>query len=346
VVSVVAVEPIRLTQFSHGAGCACKLGPTELSDVLDPIRDHPAMRHHDLMVGMHGSDDAGVFRLPGDRALVQTVDFFMPVVDDPFDWGRITAANALSDVYAMGGTVLTALQLLGWPRDQLPFEAASEVMRGGAEKMSEAGCTVVGGHSIDSPEPIYGFAVTGLIDASDVIENAGAMVGDLLLLTKPLGLGIITTALKRGVCPPELAAEAVAIMATLNARAAEAMKRAGAHAATDITGYGLLGHLREMVIASKVGARINTSAVPVLDGVIELCQAGHYPGGSKRNLAAVLPSLDGSVDDLTVQILADAQTSGGLLIAVDAEQAETLSNELGAPVIGEVTDEVGRISLG
>ncbi len=282
------MDSIRLTSFSHGAGCACKLSSLELSQIVGPLLEHPASRHADLIVGVATSDDAGVMRLPGGdgRVLVQTVDFFTPIVDDPGDWGRIAATNALSDIYAMGATPLTALQLLGWPRDTLAFEAASEVVLGGAEVMATAGCVIVGGHSIDDPEPTYGFAVTGLVDESGVITNGGARPGDALVLTKPLGAGIATTAHKAGRCPPGVLDQVVSNMATLNDRAGAALRPNQAHAATDVTGFGLLGHLTEMLEASGVGAVVEMSQVPVIEGIRELYRQGFYPGGSRRNLQA------------------------------------------------------------
>ncbi len=279
-------------------------------------------------MGIGTNDDAGVYRLSEGRALVQTVDFFTPIVDDAFDWGRIGAANALSDVYAMGGQPLTALQLIGWPRDQLSFELAGEVVRGGAAVMAEAGCTIVGGHSVDALEPWYGFAVTGLVDRP--ITNAGAQVGDLLVLTKPIGTGVITTALKEGNCPPEVLAEAVESMTTLNAAAAGSLMALGVHAVTDVTGFGLLGHLVEMLDASSVGAVLDPGAVPLLPGARELCAAGAYPGGSRRNLTAIRPRLVGDTDEITLQLLADAQTSGGLVAALPPGAST------GYPVIGRV----------
>lgn len=330
-----------MSQFSHGAGCACKLGSEELAQILGMVRDHPATRHQDLLVGFAQADDAGVFRLPGIGSLVQTVDFFAPVVDDPADWGRIAAANALSDVYAMGGQPLTSLQLLGWPRNLIPFDVAGEVQQGGAEVMAKAGCTILGGHSIDAPEPIYGFAVTGIVGEGRHITNASGRAGDVLVLTKPLGIGVITTAIKRDSCPPEVARKAIELMIELNASAAEAMVDAGAHAATDVTGYGLLGHLREMLSASQLAARLTVTAVPVLEGARQLCAEGIYPGGSQRNLDAVTPHLRGG-EDLDRRILADAQTSGGLLIALPQEHAGTIP---GGAVIGELLEGDGYIEL-
>lgn len=274
------------------------------------------------------------------RALIQTVDIFTPVVDGPRDWGRIAAANALSDVYAMGGSPLTALQYLAWPRDELPFEVAAEVIEGGLSVMSEAGCTVVGGHSIDSPEPTYGFAVTGTVDADRVTTNAGARPGDALVLTKPLGMGIITTAIKRGRCPQSLAEQAIELMASLNNVAGDALAKHGATAATDITGFGLLGHLQEMCRASGTGAEISVDSVPLLSGVADLLAAGMWAGGSQRNLEAVQPEV---TTDIAVEVwkpLVDAQTSGGLLVALPPDRVESyLGAVSGAVAIGFVTEE-------
>jgi selenide, water dikinase len=342
----------RLTAFSHGAGCACKLSPDDLGAIIGPLRDHPATSSPHLLVGMQTSDDAGVWELPSGETLVQTVDYFTPIVDDAYDWGRIAAANALSDVYAMGGTPITALQLVNWPRTGLPFDLLGDVLRGGADIMASSGTTIVGGHSIDDSEPKYGFAVTGLVPRGGVMTNAGARPGDRLILTKPLGIGVITTALKRGVCPPELAEAAVMTMTTLNADAVGPMQKAGVRAATDITGFGLLGHLREVAIASGVGAVIDVKAVPVLEGVSELVEADVFAGGSQRNLASVRPFITTSgVDETTVRILADAQTSGGLLISVPADRSDELvdalvtAGTLAADVIGEIVAGPATIFL-
>lgn len=298
------------------------------------------------MVGLGTSDDSGVFLLgEGDgRALVQTVDFFTPIVDDPRDWGRIAAANALSDIYAMGATPLTALQLLGWPRDGLPFELAGEVLTGGADVMASAGCVIVGGHSIDDAEPTYGFAVTGLVGADRVVTNSGATVGDCLVLTKPLGSGIVATAHKAGSCPPAVLAEAVEVMTRLNDVAGAALHPCGARAATDVTGFGFLGHLSEMLDASGVGAAVDAVSVPYLNGVRELHDEGYYPGGSRRNLDAVRDRVHGSEDDLA--LLADAQTSGGLLVSLPRDSVdEYLGLVPGSVIVGEVTSGAGRIEL-
>ncbi|HEX7099182.1 MAG TPA: selenide, water dikinase SelD [Acidimicrobiia bacterium] len=338
------MESVRLTSFSHGAGCACKLGSVELSQVLGSLKSHPASSHPDLVVGLGTSDDAGVFALPGDggRALVQTVDYFTPIIDDPYDWGRIAATNALSDVYAMGGRPLTALQILGWPRRDLPLDIASRVVDGGADVMANAGCVVVGGHTIDVTEPIYGFAVTGLVETENAVTNAGAEVGDVLVLTKPLGTGIIATAHKAGACPPEILAGAVRSMTTLNDVAGSAL--GSAHAATDVTGFGFLGHLLEMLDASKVGARIDVASVPLLDGVVGLHADGFYPGGSRRNLAAVRDRVEGSEEALP--LLADAQTSGGLLVALpEGAVDDYIARVPSSTRVGVVTDRQGVVEV-
>jgi selenide,water dikinase len=347
---VTTVPSARLTTFSHGAGCGCKLSPDELASIIDPLRTHPALVADELVVGLDRSDDAGVWKLASGELLVQTVDFFTPIVDDAYDWGRVTAANALSDIYAMGGSPQTALQLVAWPREKLSFQLLGEVMRGGADVMSEARTTIIGGHSIDDPEPKYGFAVTGL--APEPITNAGARPGDQLILTKPLGSGIVTTALKHDECPPRLAREAVELMVTLNEAAVGPMIRNQVHAATDISGFGFLGHLREMLLASNVSAVIDPSAVPVLDGVAQLVTAGHYPGGSQRNLSSIRPFISGAApDDTLLKVLADAQTSGGLLIAVSPAQADDLMAELldagypAASIVGTITAGAPSVSF-
>ena len=265
-----------------------------------------------------------------DLALVQTVDFFTPIVDDAYDWGRIAAANALSDVYAMGGRPLTALQLVGWPRDELPFDLLAEVLRGGADVMASAGCVISGGHSIEDREPKYGFAVTGTVHPDRIVTNAGAEAGDRLVLTKPLGTGIIATAIKAGACPDELRLTATESMAQLNANASEAMIEVGVDAATDVTGFGLAGHLREILVASGLDATLEVEALPVFDGVEDLLEAGHFPGGSARNLAAVDPHVRGDGSHLHRRLIADAQTSGGLLIAVGEQSLDDLLAALAA----------------
>ena len=278
-------------------------------------------------------------------ALVQTVDFFTPVVDEAYDWGRIAAANALSDVYAMGGKPITALQLLGWPRDVIAWEVAGEVIRGGADVMGAARCVIAGGHSVDDAEPKYGFAVTGLVDPERITTNAAGRPGDSLVLTKPLGTGIVTTAIKHGACPPELRDRVVAQMTSLNDRAAKAARDAGVHAVTDVTGFGLLGHLREVLAASGVSAEVDTPEVPIIVGAASLLADGFYPGGSKRNLAAVAEFIDGDVAVADLHLLADAQTSGGLLMSTDdpVRLLDALTAEgVDGWRIGRLTDEPGQ----
>ena len=285
--------------------------------------------------------------------MVQTVDYFTPVVDDPGDWGRIAAANALSDIYAMGGMPSTALQLVGWPRGKLSFDLLGEVILGGIGKLEEAGCLLIGGHSIDSPEPTYGFAVTGFVEPDQLTTNGGARPGDRIVLTKPIGTGIISTGIKNHKAEPEMILEAIGIMAELNAGAARAMSAVGVNAATDVTGFGLLGHLGEMVAASEVAAVIEHAAVPLIDGVRELAEAGVVPGGTARNLVAVERFTDfGNLDAAGQLILADAQTSGGLLISVAADRtgdlvgALTVEGTRSAAVVGEITeDRPGTIAV-
>ena len=273
----------------------------------------------ELLRGVDGGDDAAAVRLDGDVAVLATADFFTPVVDDAYDWGRIAAANALSDIYAMGGRPLVAINLLAWPRDTLPFDLAREVLRGGLDVAREAGCHVGGGHSIDDPEPKYGMAVTGVADARQLMRNDAARAGDPISLTKPLGIGVLNN---RHKATGEVFAEAVETMTRLNRAAADAAVAAGVRAATDVTGFGLLGHLHKMARASGVTAIVDAAAVPYLAGARESAYDGFIPGGSRRNLDWVRPHLDaGSYDDVEQLLLADAQTSGGLLLAGEIEGA-------------------------
>ena len=293
-------------------------------------------------MGLAGGDDAGVIKVSDDLALVQTVDFFTPIVDDAATWGRIAAANALSDVYAMGATPITALQLIAWPRGDLPWELAASVIDGGLAVLAEAAVTLVGGHSIDDREPKYGFAITGTVDPERMITNDAAEPGDALVLTKPLGLGVITTALKAGAAPDEVVAEATRVMTTLNKDAAAAAVAAGVVAGTDVTGYGLLGHLRELADGAGVTAVVDAGAVPMIPGAIDLAAAGHFPGGSKRNLRSLEGAIDtGDIDPTTVALLADAQTNGGLLLAVARDRLDAIEGA----VVGEVTERTGDLSI-
>ena len=321
---------MRLTQYAHGGGCACKIPPGELEAVVAGLT---GASEPGLLVGLDDGDDAAVRMLPGGGAVVSTADFFTPVVDDPYDWGRIAAANALSDVYAMGGTPILAINLLCWPRDVLPFDVAAEVLRGGLDVAGEAGCPVAGGHSVDDPEPKYGMAVTGLVDPDRLLRNDAAVAGVPLTLTKPLGIGVLNS---RHKATGEVSAAAIAAMTTLNRDAAVAAVRAGARAATDVTGFGLLGHLHKLARASGVTAVIDAAAVPYLDGAREALRDGHLPGGSRRNLDWVRPHLSASVPESELLLLADAQTSGGLLVAGEVP---------GYPVIGEIVPPREGVSL-
>ena len=312
----------RLTEYAHGGGCACKIPPGELEDVVAGLVG--ADRPDDLLVGLDDGDDAAVVRIANGTAIVATADFFTPVVDDPYDWGRIAAANALSDVYAMGGTPVVAVNLLCWPRDLLPMAYAAEVLRGGLEVAREAGCHVAGGHSVDDPEPKYGMAVTGVADPAQLMRNDAGRPGLPLTLTKPLGIGVLNS---RHKATGEVFPQAVAAMTALNRAAAAAALAAGVTCATDVTGFGLLGHLHKLARASGVTARIDAAAVPYLPAAREALRDGFVSGGTRRNLDWVRPRLASDLDESELLLLADAQTSGGLLVAGELP---------GHPVIGEL----------
>ncbi|WP_274365491.1 selenide, water dikinase SelD [Paenibacillus thermotolerans] len=342
-------QALKLTSYTTKGGCGCKIGPGELSGILASIPK--SERHPNLLVGTETNDDAGVYKLTDDLALVQTVDFFTPIVDDPYDFGQVASANALSDVYAMGGTPVTVLNLVAFPISKLDRSVLAEILRGASDKVREAGATLVGGHSIDDNEPKFGLAVTGTIHPDKVLTNAGVRPGDRLILTKPIGVGILTTAIKRDKLSPEEIKRVTAVMTQLNKKAAEIMAGYEVHACTDVTGFGLIGHALEMAKGSGFGIRIRKGAVPVLPRVRELAEDGVVPGGSKNNFRHVEPHVDfdPAIDDIDRLILCDAVTSGGLLIAVNAEQAEKLHGELleaglEAAMIGEAADEHhGRI---
>ena len=306
----------------------------ELGQVLEAL---PPLTDPNVLVGAGTRDDAAVYRIAPDRALVATVDFFTPIVDDPDAFGAIAAANSVSDVYAMGGTPLFALSIVGFPRDLLSTGMLARIVAGGARKLEEAGVPVVGGHSIDDAEPKFGYAVTGEVHPDRIITNTGARPGDVLFLTKPLGSGLVATAIKRGVCPEPLATEAIRMMSELNRAASIAMVEAGATAATDITGFGLLGHLRNL----GVGAVIEARAVPYLEGVRDLAARDLFPSGSRRNHATLAGVVDwGGVGEREQLLLCDAQTSGGLLVAMPAASAARFVESFaGARKIGEVTDD-------
>jgi len=312
---------VRLTQFAAGGGCACKVPANELEELLG---DLPGFDDENLLVGLDNGDDAAAVRINGGQAVIATADFFTPIVDDPYDFGRIAAANALSDVYAMGGDPLVALNLLSWPREAIDFAHAAEVMRGGADICREANCHLAGGHSIDDKEPKYGLALTGIADPDRLLRNDAAAPGLPLTLTKPLGVGVLSN---RHKATGENINHAIASMVTLNRDASKAALAAGAAAATDVTGFGLLGHAYKMARASNVSLVIDGGAVPYLEGAHEAAAAGYIPGGSRRNLDWVRPHLTSSRADLDLVLLADAQTSGGLLVAGELP---------GYPVIGHV----------
>ena len=316
----------RLTQYAHGGGCACKIPPGELESVVAGLIAGAAPAGPgELVVGLDDGDDAAVVTIRDGTALVATADFFTPVVDDAHDWGRIAAANALSDVYAMGGTPVVAVNLLCWPREVLPMTLAADVLRGGLDVAREAGCHVAGGHSVDDPEPKYGMAVTGLADPQRLLRNDAGRPGLPLTLTKPLGIGVLNT---RHKATGERFPQAVAAMTALNRDAAQAALRAGAVCATDVTGFGLLGHLHKLARASGVTALVDAAAVPYLDQAREALAAGYVSGGTRRNLDWVRPHLDGQrIAEDELLLLADAQTSGGLLVAGEVP---------GYPVIGEL----------
>ncbi|WP_214364429.1 selenide, water dikinase SelD [Pseudonocardia sp. H11422] len=348
----------RLTQYSPGGGCACKLPQSLLSDVLATVRGTGALGDRDadpaLRVGLDPADDAAVYAIDDTRAWVITCDFLTPVVDDARTWGRIAATNALSDVYAMGGRPLLALNLLGWPAD-LPAELLGEVLSGGAEAVAAAGALLVGGHSITDPVPKYGLVAVGEVDPGAVLRKGGGVAGDALVLTKPLGVGVVSTAVKRGRAPADLVDTAVASMTRLNADAVAVARDAGLRGGTDVTGYGLLGHLHEMTLAAGLAARLEAPSVPRFPGVTGLAAAGCAPDGSVRTLDAALAAgwFDPAGLDRAGQVLlADAQTSGGLLLAVPPGRSAAVVAALrargdeAAAVVGELVDgEPGTIRV-
>ena len=330
----------RLTSYAHGGGCACKISPGELEQLVAGLLvTPPASAGTRLLVGLDDGDDAAVTELTGvtasgtGLAVVSTADFFTPVVDDAYDWGRIAAANALSDVYAMGGQPILGVNLLCWPRDTLPLGLAAEVLRGGQDVAAQAGIPLAGGHSVDDPEPKYGLAVTGLADPARLLRNDAGRPGLPLSLTKPLGLGVLNN---RHKATGEVFQQAVETMVALNAAAAEAALAGGAACATDVTGFGLLGHLYKLARASGVTAVIDAAAVPYLDGAREAAAAGYISGGTRRNLDWVTPHtrFARGLSETERLLLADAQTSGGLLVAGEIP---------GAPVIGELVPRADHV---
>ena len=349
---VIADHAPRLTSLSPGAGCACKL-PLAKLEAMFASMPPAASAHGDLLVGAAEADDAAVLRLDDERALVLTTDFFTPIVDDPGDWGRIAAANALSDVYAMGGRPLFAVNLAAWPGDGLDLALLGQVLQGGAQVAAEAGCVIAGGHTIDDPVPKYGLAVVGLAHPDRLMTIDRAAPGDQLIVTKPVGTGVIATALKRGAPPPEVVRAAVVSMTALNAEASRAALAAGVRAGTDVTGFGLLGHLHRMLAASGAAATVTAGAVPLLPAAQDLAAAGFVSGGTRANTARISPftNVDPAVPEDLAILLYDAQTSGGLLLAAPAAAAGALladlrARGLPAALIGEVVSgEPGHIDV-
>jgi selenide, water dikinase len=337
----VAIETVRLTELSHGAGCACKLPAGSLREVLAGM---PRVSSAQLMVGNETLDDAAVWRVSDELVVVQTIDFFTPLVDDPYTFGRIAATNAFSDIYAMGARPAFALNVVAFPK-ALPMELLGQILRGGADVAAAAGAVVAGGHSIDDPEPKYGMAVTGFASPDAIWTNAGGREGDALVLSKPIGTGIVTTAIKRGDPDRAVVEAAVESMTTLNAEAAALVRAARPHAVTDVTGFGLVGHARELAAGAGLRAEVDWAAVRLLPGVRELIVAGHVPGGTRTNLelAAGYGRFGAGLDEADRLLACDAQTSGGLLASVPAERAAGLP----WPVIGRlVAGEPGTVFVG
>ncbi len=343
-------KEIKLTHYTHGLGCACKIKPQNLEKVLKTL---PGFFDKNVLVGTETSDDATVYKINDETAIVQTLDFFTPIVDDPFDFGAIAAANALSDIYAMGAKPLFALNIVGFPEDTLPLSVLEQILKGAHDKASEAGINVLGGHTIEDPEPKYGMVVSGVIHPDKIIKNEGAKPGDAIVLTKPLGTGIISTAIKRGLVDDSLRKEVTALMSQLNKTAAEVMEKYEIHSCTDVTGFGLLGHLREMSKASRCNVNIVFNNIPFIREAKSLAAAGIIPGGTFNNLDFVKNDVDfGSMTRTNQLLLCDAQTSGGLLVVLNSSIAGAYIEELAragvseAVIIGEFTESGnGRISV-
>jgi selenide, water dikinase len=339
-------DDIRLTQLAKRAGCAAKQPPGYLLPLLGML---PPVTDPNVLVGSATADDAAIYRVNDELALVLTTDFFTPIVDRPYDFGAVAAANALSDIYAMGGKPLTALNLVGFPDQKLSVSVLGEILKGAADKAAQAGIAIVGGHTIKSEEPIFGLAVVGTVHPKKVMTNAGARPGDVLILTKPIGLGIITTAAKNGEDKLGAINEAIKVMGTLNRTAAEVLGRFHVHALTDITGFGLLGHLRNITAASNVSARVWKDSVPVLAAAKEYVHAGIAPGGTHANWRFLSDwvTFDARLSKEEQLLLCDAQTSGGLLASIPGPEAENVLHALhdagvpGASIIGEIFGEPG-----
>ena len=330
---------IKLTEYSHGAGCGCKISPKVLSTIL--ASQLPVFEDPNILVGNQTRDDAAVYKLNDETGIISTTDFFMPIVDDPFTFGRIAATNAISDIYAMGGTPMMAIAILGWPINTLPAEVAQQVVDGGRQACADAGIMLAGGHSIDSPEPIFGLAVSGQIPLSELKQNDTAKSGDKLYLTKPLGIGILTTAQKQKKIAPEDTQIAVDAMCQLNKVGALAAKISGVNAMTDVTGFGLAGHLIEMCQGAKLNAQISVPALPLLPKAEKYLELGCIPGGTHRNFESYSEHLP-QLTDIEKAIICDPQTSGGLLLSVSSDAEEELTallttHGIAANCIGSLT---------
>ncbi|MDO8438669.1 MAG: selenide, water dikinase SelD [Telluria sp.] len=344
-------QRIKLTSFSHGGGCGCKIAPGVLSEILKNSAGFPVPK--ELLVGIETADDAAVYKLNDEQALIATTDFFMPIVDDPFDFGRIAATNAISDVYAMGGTPIMALALVGMPINKLPLETIGQIIRGGESICAEAGIPIAGGHTIDSVEPIYGLVVLGLVHPSKVKRNADARAGDVLILGKPLGVGVLSAALKKDLLGPDGYAAMIANTTKLNKPGKALSEMAGVHALTDVTGFGLLGHLLELARGAKLTAQLDMAAIPLLPGVEQLARDGIFTGASGRNWDAYGKDVDlaAAITPAQQALLTDPQTSGGLLVSCDpgsVDEVLALFSREGfdhAAVIGRMQAGPARIDV-
>jgi selenide,water dikinase len=338
-------QPIKLTSFSHGGGCGCKIAPGVLAEILQKSSGFPLPPQ--LMVGIETADDAAVYKLNDEQALIATTDFFMPIVDDPFDFGRIAATNAISDVYAMGGTPIMALALVGMPVNKLPLETIGQIIRGGESICSEAGIPIAGGHTIDSVEPIYGLVVMGLVHPSKVKRNADARAGDVLILGKPLGVGVLSAALKKGALDADGYAAMIANTTKLNKPGRALAEMEGVHALTDVTGFGLLGHLLELARGASVSAQLDMGTIPLLPGVEQLANDGFVTGASARNWDAYGKdvTLDPAISAAQRALLTDPQTSGGLLVSCDPACADEVLALFAREGFGDAA-VIGRIAQG
>lgn len=350
--STASDQPIKLTSFSHGGGCGCKIAPGVLAEILKNSSGFPVPK--ELMVGIETADDAAVYKLNDEQALIATTDFFMPIVDDPFDFGRIAATNAISDVYAMGGTPIMALALVGMPINKLPLETIGQIIRGGESICAEAGIPIAGGHTIDSVEPIYGLVVLGLVHPSKVKRNADSKPGDVLILSKPLGVGVLSAALKKDALGADGYAAMIENTTKLNKPGIELAKLDGVHALTDVTGFGLLGHLLELARGAKLTAQLEMAAIPLLPGVEQLAHDGFFTGASGRNWDAYGKDVElgAGVTPAQQALLTDPQTSGGLLVACDPASVDEVLALFArggfghAAVIGKMASGAPKVIVG